>query len=307
MSANDYKYNKICDEGIAKCLVKVDNKLIVRGCASATETCNDSNTCTICTSDKCNAGIFPPNRLQCYQCNGDKCNDVLANSIASKPCLNYVDKDECYTKGEDDTKMIRGCKSDAKENQCTSAATGCVFCSPDKCNSLKYKHDQTLKCYQCTGENVDSDCFKEQTSKDFKACTEQILYTEEEYCYSAINDDTIKRGCLHDNKDLTVDVCTANDKDSCTKCNTADGCNSAKKDPEEFSCIVCRSDMEKKCYDDADKLTGQKCRTGASSSKDGCFHGIWSKYMYFKCNIHYNCLLLFNYLVKKDCRENKHL
>ena len=276
MTANDYKYNKVCDAGITKCIAKVDNKLVVRGCASDTEKCNDNNTCKICEGDKCNQGIFPVNRVQCYQCNGDKCNDVSA--VTSKPCLNFDDKDECYTKGENDTTMIRGCKSDTTANQCSTTATGCVYCATSKCNSLKYKHDQTLKCYQCTGENVDSDCFKEQTSKDFKACTEQILYSDAEYCYSAVSAETIKRGCLHDNKDLAAEACTGNDSDSCTKCNTADGCNSGKKNAEEFTCIVCRSDIDYKCYDEATKFTGEKCRTGTSSSKDGCFHGLWSKY-----------------------------
>ncbi|XP_065357857.1 prestalk protein [Calliphora vicina] len=277
MTANDLKYNQICAEGVKKCIKKVANKLVVRSCASDSDItqCTDANTCETCDSVNCNTGIFPTKRINCYQCTGSSCTDVATNSLVSKPCPNYEDKDQCYTKGKSETDMTRGCKSDTKDNQCTATGEGCVFCSSDNCNNLKYKYDQVLKCHQCSSNDATNDCFKQQTGQEFKNCEKQILYSDTEYCYTQLTSDTINRGCLHDNADLTLDNCKDGDSATCNKCNNANGCNS-KAQTIEFTCIVCRSDLNEKCWDDADTLTGQKCRTSTSSAAEGCFHGIWN-------------------------------
>lgn len=277
MNVNDLKYNQICEAGITKCIVKVDNKLTVRSCASESDVskCADANTCKTCDSINCNTGIFPQKRINCYQCNGTTCTDVATNSVSSKPCLIYEEKDECYTKAESEVDMSRGCKSDSKDNKCSTGAEGCAFCATDNCNSFKYKRDQERKCYQCKGDSTSTECFNQQTGTDYKNCEKQILYNATEYCYTKSDGDDIARGCLHDA--LTLDECKDGDS-YCTKCNDSDGCNN-KTVSNEFTCIVCRSDLDKSCYNEAQYLTGQKCRTSESSSKEGCFHGIWSEYM----------------------------
>ncbi|KAI8118652.1 hypothetical protein CVS40_9774 [Lucilia cuprina] len=276
MNVNDLKYNQICGEGVKKCIKKIDNKLVVRGCATDSDIsqCTDAKTCETCDSVMCNTGVFPKERIRCHQCTGSSCLDVAANSLVAKPCTNYVENDQCYTKAKSETDMTRGCKSDTKDNQCTDTAEGCAFCSSDNCNYLKYKYDQVLKCHQCTGDDATNECFKEQTSTEFKDCKKQLLYNEAEYCYTQINGDKIQRGCLHDNADLTADKCT--DSNNCKKCNSANGCNNAKEEPPQFTCIVCRSDLNEKCWNDAKTMQGQKCRVRPSSAKEGCFHGIWN-------------------------------
>ncbi|XP_037819807.1 uncharacterized protein LOC119609160 [Lucilia sericata] len=225
--------------------------------------------CHQCTSDvptnKCfdkqttltaNTGIFPKGRITCYQCTGSSCEDVTANNIVYKVCANYEENDQCYTVAKSEIDMTRGCKSDTRDNECLDAAEGCVFCSNNNCNNLKYIYDQVLKCHQCTSDDITSECFDKQTSKVFEKCKRQIRYNFPEYCYTQINGNTIKRGCLHDNLDLTLDLCQDIDSDTCSKCNNRDGCNS-EKETLDFTCI------------------GKHCRVSPSSPKEGCFHGIW--------------------------------
>lgn len=279
MTDNTVKFMKICNANQAQCIINVKDKKVIRGCASADDVtaCTDATTCKVCDNVFCNTGIFPTARINCYQCTESTCNDVTANNIASKPCLNYVADDKCYTKGTSETTMKRGCQSDVDTtaNECSAEKEGCLFCKDSNCNNLKYKHDQALKCYQCTGSSTAKDCFNKQSGTDFKNCEKQILYNDVEYCYTRVNGDTITRGCLHDNTELTVDNCK--DDSVCTKCTTKDkdGCNSAEFS-SIFTCINCRSDDDPKCWNDAGKMTGKECRTAEGSAADGCFHGIWN-------------------------------
>ncbi|KAM7352834.1 uncharacterized protein ACRADG_005199 [Cochliomyia hominivorax] len=274
MNTNDMQYSEICSDGITECLLKVDdNKLIVRGCNTGKISCSDNTTCKTCKGTNCNTGIFPDKRINCYQCSGSSCLDTT--NLTSKPCLKYVSNDKCYTLGKSETEMIRGCQSDGDNNQCSTTNDSCLFCSADNCNNLKYKYDQKLKCHHCESNDPTNDCFKEQTGKEFKNCEKQILYDAEPYCYSRVDDSgAIKRGCLHDDDKVTIDNCKDND-DVCIKCNNADGCNS-KAMSHEFTCIVCRSDLDQQCFNDADKIAGKECRTSPSSPQEGCFHGIWN-------------------------------
>ncbi|XP_037819819.1 prestalk protein-like [Lucilia sericata] len=276
MNINDQKYNHICVEGVSRCFKKVVNKLVVRGCASKSDIqqCSNSKTCETCDSVNCNTGIFPKGRITCYQCTGSSCEDVTANNIVYKVCANYEENDQCYTVAKSEIDMTRGCKSDTRDNECLDAAEGCVFCSNNNCNNLKYIYDQVLKCHQCTSDDITSECFDKQTSKVFEKCKRQIRYNFPEYCYTQINGNTIKRGCLHDNLDLTLDLCQDIDSDTCSKCNNRDGCNS-EKETLDFTCIVCRSDENFKCWDEANTFKGKHCRVSPSSPKEGCFHGIW--------------------------------
>ncbi|XP_037819802.1 uncharacterized protein LOC119609156 [Lucilia sericata] len=231
MNINDLEYNHICVEGVRRCIKKVVNKLVVRDCATENDIqqCTDSKTCETCDSINCNTGVFPKGRITCYQCTGSSCEDITANNIVDKVCANYEENDQCYMKAKNENDMTRGCKSDTRDNECLDAAEGCVFCSNNNCNNLKYIYDQVLKCHQCTSDVPTNKCFDKQTSKVFEKCKRQIRYTFPEYCYTQINGNTIKRGCLHDNLDLTVDICKDADSDTCTKCNNGDGCNNRQQ------------------------------------------------------------------------------
>ncbi|XP_037825457.1 uncharacterized protein LOC119613503 [Lucilia sericata] len=233
MNINDLKYNQICEEGIKKCLKKVEEKLVVRDCATETDIikCTDANVCEICDSINCNSGIYPKKRIICYQCTGSSCLDVTADNIVYKACTNYEEDDRCYTIAKSETDMIRGCKSDTKDNPCSDAAVGCAYCTSDNCNNLKYKYEQKLRCHQCTSDDQENECFKTQTSQVFEECENELFYNESEYCYLHMNDSTIERGCLQDQPLLTVDNCHDDENYICYKCNHTNGCNSKEKYP----------------------------------------------------------------------------
>lgn len=55
----------------------------------------------VCTENKCNTGIFPANRLQCYRCEGDidDCDFVSTNStemMQLEPCSILSKFDQCF-------------------------------------------------------------------------------------------------------------------------------------------------------------------------------------------------------------------
>ncbi|XP_059221417.1 protein psiQ [Stomoxys calcitrans] len=267
----DIKYNSICDSSTTECFAQVKDKKVERRCAAAQDTCDaTSTTCKKSAAALSNQGFFPAKRIQCYQCSGSECSDPSTATILAKPCANYVDNDQCYMTAESAAAVVRGCKSD-DGTKCSDDAgdkSNCFTCSADSCNNSAYEKIQKLKCIQCEGD----DCYKEQQASDAKDCKEKILYNAEESCITTFTKDGIYRGCLHDNPTL-AEECNK-DGTSCKKCNSGDGCN---KEAEEntFTCIVCRSDIDKKCWNEADS-TGQKCRTGESSAQEGCFHGIWN-------------------------------
>lgn len=58
----------------------------------------------VCTKSKCNTEIFPRNRLQCYECNGEddcdfmpKTDEVFQRSQILKPCGIFSKLDQCYS------------------------------------------------------------------------------------------------------------------------------------------------------------------------------------------------------------------
>lgn len=69
-----------------------------RGCLSnqMEKGCDDS-TCTRCKSDKCNAQIFPEDRLSCLHCEGESCVNQTNTIDVRYPCVKYVLEDECYS------------------------------------------------------------------------------------------------------------------------------------------------------------------------------------------------------------------
>ncbi|XP_061388474.1 protein psiQ-like [Musca vetustissima] len=266
---SDKKYNDICTAADTQCFVNVKDKKVERRCAAADDSCSSDTTCKKTTGSLSNAGLFPSKRIHCYQCAVNGCSDVTANSVASKPCRNYIDNDVCYMTAESATSVTRGCKSDDTSKCSSGSEQGCVTCSTDNCNNALYERQQKLKCIQCQG----SDCFKEQPTSEAKDCEKKILYSDKEACYTLLADDTIQRNCLHN--DAAVKEKCEKAGESCKVCSDSDGCNRSAE-TSNFQCIVCRSDETPECWNDAAKVSGKNCRTGASSPEEGCFHGIWN-------------------------------
>lgn len=77
----------------------ISDGITIRGCLAShllTSECG-GNTCTSCKSDKCNAQIFPEDRLTCLHCQGESCVNQTNTIEVRHPCVNYTPNDECYT------------------------------------------------------------------------------------------------------------------------------------------------------------------------------------------------------------------
>lgn len=55
------------------------------------------DSCTVCRSNKCNAQIFPEDRLSCLHCEGGSCVNQSNTVEVRYPCVNYKPDDSCYS------------------------------------------------------------------------------------------------------------------------------------------------------------------------------------------------------------------
>ncbi|KAL9929487.1 uncharacterized protein ACN427_011773 isoform 1-T1 [Glossina fuscipes fuscipes] len=276
------KYNVICDAD-AQCFSKLINKKVAKGCATSS-TCTKDEECVVCTGGICNTGLFPKDRRSCHKCEGQNCDNVTEEM--RNYCKNYVKDDHCYTYGDSEQNMQRGCVSDESSNPCPAggADAKCRTCN-DKlnCNDTPYKIHQELKCIKCSyskDKEQDKNCMDAQNSNKAEACSEKIPFYAKEWCFTHKTSDSFQRGCLYDRMQ-TEDECNADN--GCTTCNDADGCN-REKVSSDFTCIACRSDENPKCRNEANTLPGKNCRT-ESSLDERCFFGTWRNVVIRGCYV----------------------
>lgn len=89
-----------CPNYMDKCLTAIDrNGFIMRQCASDMHF-NSFNESKVCEDNVCNGEIFPPNRIQCFQCDGDDSCDRLRSDVGIplelKPCTVFNQHDQCF-------------------------------------------------------------------------------------------------------------------------------------------------------------------------------------------------------------------
>ncbi|XP_073822266.1 uncharacterized protein [Musca autumnalis] len=131
--------------------------------------------------------------------------------------------------------------------------------------ALMTPSEGAIKCLHCNS-NDNADCVDGSKVTATTECGTDV--TE---CVVSKDGDVITRGCLESGK-----TC---DGDNCKKCTGATdaACNTSNFDEStDFQCIVCRSDENADCWNNASKVTPKNCRTGASNPQEGCFHGIWN-------------------------------
>ncbi|XP_005187591.1 uncharacterized protein LOC101899648 [Musca domestica] len=142
--------------------------------------------------------------------------------------------------------------------------------------ALMTPSEGAIKCLQCDSK-ANADC-SDNTKITASDCADTLADATE--CFVSNDGTVVTRGCLAKDQ--------ACNSPNCLKCtgNAETGCNTNNISlPTEFQCIVCRSDENKDCWNDATKFTGQKCRTGDSSPEDGCFHGVWNSVAIRGCYI----------------------
>lgn len=89
-----------CPNYLDKCLTAIDgNGFITRQCASDMYS-KSFNKSEVCEDDMCNGEIFPSNRIQCFQCDGDDSCDKLRSNVGIplelKPCTVFNQYDQCF-------------------------------------------------------------------------------------------------------------------------------------------------------------------------------------------------------------------
>lgn len=95
----------ICKSYYGMCLTGIDlNGYTQRKCGYSHWSEDDGqipdDKMQLCTGTNCNSVIYPPERLQCYRCNGeDECNFSieLTNSLVPMPCGRISEPEQCYT------------------------------------------------------------------------------------------------------------------------------------------------------------------------------------------------------------------
>ncbi|XP_055384947.1 uncharacterized protein LOC129614396 [Condylostylus longicornis] len=119
-----------------QCVVAIVNGITHRNCFSTlfpNKYCPEK-LCKTCKTSLCNEEIFPNDRLLCYQCSGgEECLNVEKNNLKPLACLEYMEKDRCYTNVNSKTNIERGCVSKNSE-KCTNI---CLKCNYSGCNNEK--------------------------------------------------------------------------------------------------------------------------------------------------------------------------
>lgn len=190
---------------------------------------------SVCTTSNCNTDIYPPNRLQCYRCEGDieDCDFIPSNStdpvpknIPLEPCGILSKFDQCYA-------------------------------------------------YLSEGKNVNSlDVSFIQLNSTLLWYGKVLLHQPFNYFMNLnhILDNIIYRGCLTDTSDhrLLCEKDDPNKKDLCLKCR-ASGCNNvAKVRPPSLSCIHC--DKSAECAFGQDKKKATLCKSDVTfGAYESCY------------------------------------
>ncbi|XP_055308469.1 proprotein convertase subtilisin/kexin type 5-like [Sitodiplosis mosellana] len=145
--ASDSTHTSSCLNYLSSCVTGIENGYTYRNCTEniVTNEKTVKNELEICSSDKCNGIVLPPQRLQCYQCSGnEECGNISKNSnITAGPCQFYSELDQCYTLMNYDHTVHRGCISDLDTYRflCDKKGVLCKKCNQSGCNYGKIEPD----------------------------------------------------------------------------------------------------------------------------------------------------------------------
>uniref|UniRef100_A0A182TWG1 DUF753 domain-containing protein n=1 Tax=Anopheles melas TaxID=34690 RepID=A0A182TWG1_9DIPT len=129
-----------------------------------------------CFEDGCNKGLFPEDRLLCYQCSGEECARLTqsGSSITPQPCLRYDKANaKCYTWYESASNAQRGCLlDDGDDSLCGGEGVqSCKTCSDSRCNELDYAaFSETNVCVKCTTNRGCQQDLAEEACTDGGGC-----------------------------------------------------------------------------------------------------------------------------------------
>lgn len=263
--------DKICDEYFDTCKVYVKpNSTTHRGCSkeideAGIECSAQTVNCKQCSENLCNGGIFPSNRLSCYQCKGLPSSDC-SNNINDEmifPCEKYNFRDSCYLFVDKNNLTVRGCLSDSEffSTLCQSDLSVCDVCQTSNCNMKNVMRPPTMNCIKCD-TSLDPKCIWGFSESSKTPCTKNVYHYQEESCFTfQVSNTTLIRGCTLDSNACKI-------SNSCQLCRE-DGCNNEKKIAQY--CIECNSEENKSCYDRPEKLKNVSCEGNITYEHRGCY------------------------------------
>ncbi|KAH8377440.1 hypothetical protein KR093_005461, partial [Drosophila rubida] len=241
-----------------------------RGCGAETPT-TQASYAKRCSTNLCNAGVYPPGRLKCHHCAGESC--VTAPAGKPRPCLQHREEDHCYTEVISPTLAYRGCSSDQNH----TASTTAQLCDVNGCNGEQGA--RTLTCVSC--DSLDAlgckmDLFQLGSGaacniSQFEQCQLQLLLGEEEqhFCFSYRHLSRVVRGC---SSAMPAELAAL--QDDLLKCSTTDNCNAGCMPQQR--CLNCNSLNQEQCRSNASSLTSSYCGSAEASSCYACEYDDWS-------------------------------
>lgn len=262
---------KICDDYFDTCKVYVKpNSTTHRGCSleiddPAVECSPQTVNCKQCSENLCNGGIFPNNRISCYQCRGlpsSECSRNVKEDMIH-PCEKFYFRDSCYLIVDKNNVTSRGCLSDSDffSNLCQANPNECDVCQTSNCNMNSIMRSPTLNCIKCD-TSTDPKCLWGFTDGSKTPCTKNVLHYQEESCFIfQVSNTSLIRGCT-----LDSNVCKLSN--SCLICKE-DGCNNKKK--AEQYCIECSSEENGDCFNQPQNLKNVSCEGNITYEQRGCF------------------------------------
>ncbi|KAL5278414.1 hypothetical protein ACFFRR_003196 [Megaselia abdita] len=222
-----------------ECMVSINSfGDTIRGCSIGENPCEGNALCETCSSDICNGGIFPDDRLKCLQC--DDCYNSTSFPLPTY-CQNYLDNDQCFTYFDPTSlSTSRGCVSSPPFALCGN----CLYekCSYDGCNTLQ-PEISNFTCYDCIGS--DGDCIDGQNLESTRCAHGNSCLVRYDNTSR-----TVYRGCVAFEKEECSDDDLANG--FCKTCST-ENCNGGIFPEDRLLCLQCQGKNGTDCYNGTSK------------------------------------------------------
>lgn len=200
-------------------------------------------TCTTCSTNRCNTGIYPADRLECYTCLQPPC--LSHDTISLEFCQKYSTTDRCVMLLDASGAPIRlGCNSTLTTTEQSTCRTNPQLC---RYGSTSRSNDPSIllgsgKCVQCSSSN-EPDCMNNPAAFEGTPCNDPL----NSQCFSRlVNGNTTQRGCLTDLDATSQTQCLL--RNNCILCTArTERCNSGQYPLDLIRCHQCDSTQSSTC------------------------------------------------------------
>ncbi|KAI8035903.1 hypothetical protein M5D96_011334 [Drosophila gunungcola] len=206
-------------------------------CASGSDA-----SCTACSGNSCNVQIVPEDRLSCYTCEGDECEDPQPRT-----CAIYKPEDSCFLWVDEDNDLKQlGCLSSFRNQDLEAIikTKRIAVCNGTNCNVPQLQ--SPVRCAVCDSREDPSCATDAQSVGSITTCS-QLPHTG---CYTKLDDDgSTNRGCLYDLDQSEFAACLLGNDANCSVCSV-DGCNREIFPADRQLCYTCTSADDASCESD---------------------------------------------------------